>query len=156
MSLKFKASIKPGAAIFHDHGFYRWPDAGHPQNPPVKFYPEIEFEAEMSPGGEHFNLRRPGYGILGGAHDHYGNGSISVSSIHDLVVSDRDLAKVVNHLRSKTREKLDAAVAEVVKLEKDMAALSQSNGVRQRSRAGLTIGCKISCRPRLDGGGNVG
>jgi len=124
--LAFKAQIKVGASIGHDHGYYLWPNAAHPRNPPVTFYPEMEFDAEFV-DGRYFSLRRPGYG---GKPD-YGNGSIFVNDIADLIVSDGDRQQVVDYLAGEKRKQIEKASADLMKLHAELGALSFSSGIRE-------------------------
>lgn len=117
--LSFKAQIKVGARISQDHSFHLvWPNALHPSNPPVKFSDDLIFDAELR--GHYFDLRRPGYGGKAS----YGNGSIFVDNIHDLIVSPEDYRRVIDHLVGKKNEEIDKAAAVLAKLHNEKMAIA--------------------------------
>lgn len=119
--ITFKAQIKVGAHISQDHCYSLvWPDALHPRDPPVKFSSDLVFEAELRKN--YIDLRRPGYG----GKPNYGNGSIFVSSINDLIVAPEDRKRVIDYLVAKKKEEIEKAAAGLAKLHNEMAAIAVS------------------------------
>jgi hypothetical protein len=111
----FKAKIKAGAPISQDIRYMRWPACLAPGGGDVAADPDMEFDVQDQ--GEYFDLSAPGYGIKG----QYGNGSIFVSSIGDLIMTEphRSAALAVRR-EAKAKQLADAeTVAEKLRAELD-------------------------------------
>jgi hypothetical protein len=112
----FRAKIKEGAAVGIDFGFYRWPDVPMPKS--GRCSADAEFTVEFF--GVGFDCRRQGFGIIGGD---YGNGSVYVRNINDLICDDADREQVSAMLRSAKQAQINRAVSDLVTLEKEIHEL---------------------------------
>lgn len=116
----FKARIKRGTAIFHDHGFFRWPDSKGDGKRVADA--DMEFDCQHD-GGDSFSLTAPGYGILG-MKDQYGNGSVGVKGIAGLIISNKDRDRVVAAATKVRLAQIAKLESEIEKLRGEITALA--------------------------------
>lgn len=118
--LKFKARIKRGASISHDHGYFRWPECKAPGGKFNADDVDMTFEAEDC--GTFFSLVAKGYGDPG----QYGNGSILLHGIDNLIVADADCERVLARLRADKQKELTDAEQKTAKLRVELESLSSA------------------------------
>lgn len=120
-AIKFKAQIKVGGSIGQDFGYFRWPHCKAPKSEGALDRakdPEMVFDAMME--GNWFELRARGYGEA----PDYGNGSLLVRDVRDLIISKKDRSRIFDHLRSKKQLEIDKATAALAVLKAELAALA--------------------------------
>lgn len=118
----FKARIKPGTAIGHDMRYMRWPKCFAPGGGDVASDPDMEFDAEDR--GHYFDLKANGFGVLS-VRRQYGSGSIHVTSMHDLIMDEANLAAAVAVRREAKLKQIAEADSVVEKLRSELATLDK-------------------------------
>lgn len=120
----FKCRIKRGTAIFHDHGFFRWPECKAPGGKWIADDPDMEFDCSQF-GQDNFDLTAPGYGVLG-MKGQYGNGGICVKSLEGLIIANSDRDRIVASAVRHRLSRIAGLETEIEKLRTEIAALSPS------------------------------
>jgi hypothetical protein len=119
--IKFKAQIRIGGSIGQDFGYGRWPTCKAPKSEGGGNQakdPEMVFNATME--GDWFDLTAIGYG----EQPDYGNGSIHVRSVADLIIAPEDRERIIKYLRSKKQGEVDKAGAALASLEAELATIT--------------------------------
>ena len=119
--LKFKAKIRIGALVGQDHGWFKWPNCAVPKLL-SKIDPDMEFDCTELDGGR-FDAVAPGFGIHGNP-SQYGNGSLYIYSIDDLVVNPSVREEVLKHLRADKAKQLASAEDTANKLRAELQAIT--------------------------------
>lgn len=117
--ITFKAKIKVGAGIFHDHWWGKWPACRAPNGRDVAENPDMDFTVTYN--GNSFWCKAPGYGDLDGK---YGNGSIAVSKLEDLICENASRKKVLATVRSDLTAKRATAQAALDLIDNAIAAIT--------------------------------
>lgn len=123
--IEFKAQIKLGASIGQDWHYFRWPDCKAPKSEgggdQAKAH-DMVFTARLM--GNYFDLKAMGYG----EQPDYGNGSIHLYDFSQLIVSDEDRKRVIDHFQAKKQKEIDKVMGDLGKLQGELSSLS--NGER--------------------------
>lgn len=120
--IKFQARIKIGATIGQDHAMGRWPWCLAPGGKDEADDPDMVFEAQYKDGV--IDLRAHGFG-LHGVKDGYGNGSIYVWDIEDLIVDNKARRKIADIKREKLKVERAELVAKLADVDAKLKTLSR-------------------------------
>lgn len=116
--MKFKARIKEGTSIGIDMGWCRWPLDHWSVGRRVP-NPDMEFEAEML-SLTLISLVAPGFGAKGD----YRNGSILVSSLGGLIISDEARAHIIAIVRREKEKQITETVEKLTGLKNELDAIA--------------------------------
>lgn len=104
--MEFLARIKVGARVGIDSGVYKWRDD------------QMLFTAKII-HGDRFDLCAKGYGEKGA----YGNGSVYVWSLNDLIIDAKTRECILDAIRDHKQAQINEAAKALASLQAEMAGI---------------------------------
>lgn len=117
-SFTFAARLKTGAVFGQDRHTLRWAHGYGNDNP------ELEFVGTLL-GINEIRLAAPGFGHFAksGEPRSYGNGALHTSNLNSLILAAHDRERIVAEQRRRKQMEVDAASAQLSKLQAEMNAI---------------------------------